>query len=72
MCCGQKRIALMADGTSQPTGSISLHYYGQSPVHLRGSVTGQKYQFSRVSPVQRVDPRDAASMLQTRLFRQTR
>ena len=71
MCCGQQRIALKADGTSSP-GTVSLLYYGQFPLHLRGSVTGRTYQFSRVTPVQPVDPRDAASMLQTRLFRQAR
>jgi hypothetical protein len=71
MCCGQKRIALKADGTS-PTGTVCLLYSGQFPLHLRGSVTGRTYQFSRVTPVQPVDQRDATSMLQSRVFRQSR
>ena len=75
MCCGQKRVELRSDGASHRESNeaaVRLLYYGRSPAHFRGSVTGRMYQFSRVGPAQPVDPRDATSMLQTRLFRRPR
>ncbi len=71
MCCGQKRSALKMNGTQQP-GALNLLYDGSSSVAMRGPVTGQLYQFSRLHPVQAVDSRDATSILRTRLFRQVR
>jgi hypothetical protein len=49
-----------------------LLYYGAERVSVRGPVTGRLYQFSRQQPLQTVDPRDAVSMLKTRLFRRIR
>jgi hypothetical protein len=71
MCCGQKRSALKADGT-QNSIIVKLLYCGQSSAQIRGAVTGQLYQFSRPHPIQPVDPRDASSMMQTRMFKQVR
>jgi hypothetical protein len=71
MCCGQTRSDLRADGLeSEP--ALNLMYYGYAAVNVRGPITGQLYQFSRVQPTQAVDARDADSILKTRLFRQTR
>ena len=71
MCCGQvsnaTRVKEVADGPV-----VNLYYFGRPNVQLRGSVTGQTYQFSRSSPVQPVDHRDVFNLLQTRLFRRTR
>ena len=70
MCCGQKRSTLMATGEAGPV-VVKLHYCGgSSSTQLRGAVTGQLYQFSRPHPVQAVDWRDAALLMQTRMFRQ--
>lgn len=52
--------------------SMNLMYYGFASVSVRGPATGQLYRFSKISPVQSVDARDARSMLKTRLFRRVR
>ena len=62
---------MQADG-EVVNSAVKLLYYGHAPVHIRGPVTGQLYQFSREQMTQAVDARDAASMLRTRLFRQAR
>ena len=49
--------------------SAYLQYREQSPVRVRGLATGRFYQFSGTQSVQAVDERDAAALLQTRLFR---
>lgn len=71
MCCGQKRSALRAAGKVQQT-DLNLHYFGYSTMNVRGPVTGQLYQFSKLQPVQPVDARDAVSILRTRLFGRAR
>jgi len=50
---------------------VNLRYLKNSPVRLRGSVTGREYDFSASHPAQSVDRRDAAGLLRTGLFRQT-
>jgi hypothetical protein len=50
----------------------NLLYYGTASVSVRGPVTGTLYEFSRQQRIQTVDPRDAVSMLKTRLFRRIR
>jgi hypothetical protein len=47
----------------------SLRYVDNSPIRVRGPVTGRQYQFSGSSPVQAVEPRDVAGLLATCLFR---
>jgi hypothetical protein len=49
-------------------GSVMMKYHGNGSAQIRGRVTGQIYQFQRQQPVQAVDPRDAVSMIRTRLF----
>ena len=71
MCCGQMRSALKASGTAE-SRAVNLLYCGHASASVRGSVTGQVYQFSRLQPVQAVDSRDAMPMLRTRLFRRVR
>jgi hypothetical protein len=53
-------------------GDFHLLYYGKAKVNVRGPVTGRLYEFSLQAPLQTVDPRDAVSMLKTRLFRRIR
>jgi hypothetical protein len=87
MCCGKKRRALaqgqlpasdsLATSHERTTASslseIELIYLRQSPIQLRGNVTGRVYQFSSQHSIQAVDRRDAAVFLRTpRLFRPTR
>ncbi len=71
MCCGQKRSEIRANGTPQNAG-LNLRYSGQPQVYVRGSATGNVYQFSPMQPVQPVDPQDAVTLLASPLFRLTR
>jgi len=67
MGCGQQSVALK----SYPMvdfGSVMMQYRGNGSAQIRGPVTGQIYQFQRQQPVQAVDPRDAVSLIRTRLF----
>ena len=65
---GAQRTAVMS--TYPTNGSIEhLRYTESSPIHVRGPATGKTYQFSGAQPLQAVDTRDAASLLQTRFFR---
>ncbi len=52
-----------------PYPPVSVRYLESSPIRVRGPVTGQQYEFSGSGPVQSVDARDAASLLQSRFFR---
>ena len=55
--------------TATPHASISLRYLDNSPIRVRGLVSGKSYEFSNSRPVQPVDARDASSLLNTRFFR---
>ena len=55
--------------TLTPHASISVRYLDDSPIRVRGLVSGTSYEFSSSSPVQPVDARDASSLLSTRFFR---
>lgn len=46
-----------------------IEYVAQSPVVVRGPVTGATYQFSAAAPIQRVYREDASVLLATRYFR---
>jgi hypothetical protein len=60
---------MKSESTPDPN-AIKLLYRGQHSVQIRGSVTGRAYQFPKSNPVQHVDARDAASLMQTKMFRQ--
>jgi hypothetical protein len=49
--------------------SISVRYLENSPIRVRGLVSGWWYEFSGSNVIQQVDARDAASLLNTRFFR---
>jgi hypothetical protein len=55
--------------TSVAQSSISIRYLENSPVRVRGQVSGMYYEFSGSRPVQPVEARDASSLLNTRFFR---
>jgi hypothetical protein len=71
MCCGQERSALQAVET-EDSAAVKMLYRGNGSAQIRGPVTGQIYQFPRQQPVQDVDPRDAGSLIRTRLFTKLR
>ena len=58
-------------GNSQTTtgSSIKIRSVEASPLRVRGLFTGRSYAFTSSQPVQSVDARDAASLLNTRYFR---
>ena len=54
---------------STPQSAVSVRYLEKSAIRVRGLVTGVSYEFSGAAPIQHVDARDAASLLNTRFFR---
>jgi hypothetical protein len=66
MCCGQERSASPVE--TPDSAAVKMLYRGNGSAQIRGPVTGQIYQFPRQQPVQDVDPRDAGSLIRTRLF----
>ena len=56
-------------GHATPRDSISVRYQENSAIRVRGSVTGNYYEFSASRAIQPVDARDATSLLNTRFFR---
>jgi hypothetical protein len=48
---------------------VRLRYLEQSPILVRGPVTGRYYEFSEAQPDQHVDSRDAPQLLRTSFFR---
>jgi len=56
--------------STAPPNMVSLRYVRQSPIRVRGGVTGRQYEFSSLRPAQAVDRRDVAGLVQTGLFRQ--
>ena len=66
---GQRVRTPVALAVSSFRPKMNIRYLGSSPIRLRGSVSGRSYQFSVTRPVQPLDSGDAASLLNTRLFR---
>jgi hypothetical protein len=66
---GQRIQPQAAATTSTPNASINVRYLDNSPIRVRGLVSGTSYEFSGTAPIQQVDARDAASLLNTRFFR---
>jgi hypothetical protein len=60
-----------ATTTSIPHSSVSVRYLENSPIRVRGLVSGLCYEFSGSRAIQQVDARDASSLLNTRFFRRT-
>jgi hypothetical protein len=49
--------------------AVNLRYTETASIQLRGLVSGHTYRFSDSQPLQAVDVRDSAALLQTRFFR---
>ena len=54
---------------SASRASVNIRYLEQSPIRVRGTVSGRHYDFSGAHPIQSVDDRDASWLLNTRFFR---
>jgi hypothetical protein len=70
MRCGKERGPVIVRAVRDDVSAVDLIYRGESIMQIRGAVTGHIYQFSPLNPVQAVDRRDAAFIVQTRLLRQ--
>lgn len=70
--CGNENGEKIKTAKAREDKTMHLMYYGVASVSVRGPATGQLYRFSRTSPVQAVDARDAGPILKTRLFRRIR
>jgi len=57
-----------SDSAVLSDGSVYLQYKERSSIRVRGMASGRVYEFSSAQPVRAVDERDAAALLQTRLF----
>ncbi len=68
MCSCQKRTPMTAGKTSDGA-EVQLYYNGQPSIRVRGNATGRLYPFSAERPIQSVDGRDVAPLLQSRVFR---
>ncbi len=85
MCCGSLRSSLRAApapqkavsrrpppvaGPAAPTqASVGLAYAKDAPIQVRGPITGRAYAFPGAGETREVEPRDAAALLRTGLFR---
>ena len=56
-------------GAAPTSQFVGLRYVDNSPIRVRGLVSGMSYEFSGARAVQEVDVRDASSLLNTRFFR---
>ena len=65
----RKERALFSSSGHAAGASVSVRYTESQSVIVRGPVTGRSYAFSAANPVQSVDSRDAAALLQARFFR---
>jgi hypothetical protein len=87
MCCGSKRSALRNSRplVRTPTAEapaaaaaprsftyVILQYTEISAIRVKGPVTGQEYSFSEAERDCAVDPRDAAVLTRSGLFRRLR
>ena len=58
-----------APSNHAPRHWVYLQYTETSPIRVFGPATGQRYEFSGSSPIQKVDQNDAARLLQLPYFR---
>ena len=52
----------------EPDHRMNVEYLGRLEIAVSGTVTRRLYRFTRVQPVQQVDPRDAFYLLASGLF----
>jgi hypothetical protein len=62
-----RHVPAPAQALSTP---VTLHYLRNSPIRLRGAVSGRHYDFSNSRPTQSVDRRDLPGLLRAGFFRQ--
>ena len=56
-------------GPKRTPSEVTLRYVGRTPITLKATATGRRYQFSAIQPVQAVDRGDAEEMVRSGLFR---
>ena len=63
-CCPEPLTVPLSD-----RHRVRVRYLGGRPVVVRGPTSGNYYRFSGLERVQSVDPRDAAALVRSPLFR---
>jgi uncharacterized membrane protein len=59
-----------AAAPARPTqAAVGLAYARDAPIQVRGPITGRAYAFAGAGETREVEPRDAAALLRTGLFR---
>ena len=76
---GQRMATMMTPPATRPvplpgavaadSGEVPVQYLANSPIVVRGQMSGKMYRFSGATPIQQVERRDAAAFLQSRFFR---
>jgi len=62
-------LVARAQAPASPSRGVPLEYTRDSPIRVWGPATGRPYDFSGAHSVQAMDPRDAAALSRTGLFR---
>jgi hypothetical protein len=68
-CCGGSGRAVIRQDDVDRGLDFEIEYAGGRTVTVVGAVTGRRYTFSGVDRLQRIDPRDASTLLRQRVFR---
>ena len=58
-----------ASSAAMSHSGVPLRYSRNTPVRVRGPITGRQYEFTASAPVQAVDPKDATALLRSAFFR---
>jgi len=68
-CCGGSTRAVIRLEDVERGLEFEVEYAGGRTLTVVGAMTGRRYTFSGVDRLQRVDPRDASTLLRQRVFR---
>lgn len=68
-CCGGGPRAVIRHEDIDRGLAFEIEYAGGRTITVIGASTGQRYTFSGLNRLQRVDPRDAGTLLRERVFR---
>lgn len=68
-CCRETGRAVIRQEEIDRGLQFEVEYAGGRTIAVVGAITGRPYKFSGTDRLQRVDPRDAATLLRQRVFR---
>ena len=62
-------VEIADEATRSPVPAITVIYNQAGQIHVTGPVTGERYAFADSAAALEVNPRDAATLLRSGLFR---